>query len=151
MRRLSLPLAALLVASLSTLPAALGAQQPTGQPATVVESKAKSGVLPADSGFRAAANLVGGRAKELAGSKTAASGTHATLWVNNATNLYIKIWVAGTYVGEVPSWGDLYAYFNPGSVGLYARADYSDGTVKWWRLDGAPLTRRQTYQWKLSE
>lgn len=52
--------------------------------------------------------------------------------VDNRTNLIIKVFVDGTYRGLVGPWGDLYTYTLVGGTGLYARADFDDGTYSSW-------------------
>lgn len=52
--------------------------------------------------------------------------------VDNYTNLYIKIWVDGEYKGLVAPYGKVTVAAIPGRTKLYCRADFDDGSYKWW-------------------
>ncbi|MGC9973181.1 MAG: hypothetical protein ABSE56_21605 [Bryobacteraceae bacterium] len=61
-----------------------------------------------------------------------ARAEYCQVHVDNRTNLIIKVFVDGTYRGLMGPWGDLYTYTLAGGTGLYARADYEDGTYSSW-------------------
>jgi hypothetical protein len=70
------------------------------------------------------------------------------LHVDNRTNLIIKIFVDGDYVGTVSPYGDAYGYYSSGSRTVYARADFTDGSWHYW--GPRDIHCFGTYTWTLS-
>ena len=52
--------------------------------------------------------------------------------VDSRVDLYVKIYVDGTYVGTVSPWGDACGYYGAGDHSLYARAVFTDGSYSSW-------------------
>jgi hypothetical protein len=51
---------------------------------------------------------------------------------DNSTDLYIKVYVDGSFRGTMGPWDDSYVYVLPGITRVYARADYTDGSFRYW-------------------
>ena len=69
------------------------------------------------------------------------------LHVDNRTSLIIKIFVDGDYVGTVSAYGDAQGYYSAGSRTVYARADFTDGSWRYWGPTGIPCYG--TFTWAL--
>jgi hypothetical protein len=67
--------------------------------------------------------------KTTRGGSAAASGQ---ICVDSRVDLYVRIYVDGTYVGTVSPWGDSCGYYGEGEHRLYARALFSDGSSTSW-------------------
>ncbi|MBI4861052.1 MAG: hypothetical protein HY815_12470 [Candidatus Riflebacteria bacterium] len=59
-------------------------------------------------------------------------GLWAKLHVDNRTPWFVKIYTQKEYDGTIRPYGDGYIRYSPGRVTLYARADFTDGSVKTW-------------------
>ena len=78
--------------------------------------------------------------------------TRGTNWcgvrVNNKTSFYIKIYIDGRYRGEMPAFGDLGVWIECGRTRFYARAEFNDGSYKYWGpWDYLMITN---YTWEIS-
>jgi len=51
---------------------------------------------------------------------------------DNSTDLYIKVYVDGSFRGTMGPWDDSYVYVLPGITKVYARADFTDGSFRYW-------------------
>jgi hypothetical protein len=88
----------------------------------------------------APANKAGGKAR---------GATIARVLIDNSTPWYIDIYVDGSYRGTIEPWGDAYANALPGETHLYARADFTDGSVKTWGPNIAFIDNGELYSWRL--
>lgn len=81
----------------------------------------------------------------------AASKGAATCLVrfDNRTNLYIATYTDGNSTGTVGPWGDVYAYAIAGATRLYARAEYTDGSVTTWGPTMVDCPAGGSYHWRL--
>jgi hypothetical protein len=52
--------------------------------------------------------------------------------VDSRVDLYVKIYVDGTFVGTVSPWGDSCGYYGDGEHRIYARAVFTDGSSTTW-------------------
>jgi hypothetical protein len=52
--------------------------------------------------------------------------------IDNWTGWYVKFFVDGSFRGSVGPWDDGTVYVGSGATTLYARADFTDGTYKYW-------------------
>ncbi len=69
--------------------------------------------------------------------------------VDNRTDLFIKVYIDGTYRGMMDKWGDLFDYTISGRTQLYARADFTDGSYKYWGPSVVNCPDDGTYTWRL--
>lgn len=51
---------------------------------------------------------------------------------DNYTPWSVEAYVDGSFVGIVPAWGDLDAVTGNGGTSIYARARFTDGSMKYW-------------------
>lgn len=51
---------------------------------------------------------------------------------DNSTSWFIKVYVDGAYRGTMAPWDDSYVYVYPGDTRVYARADFTDGSYRYW-------------------
>jgi hypothetical protein len=81
----------------------------------------------------------------------AASKGAATCLVrfDNRTDLYIATHVDGNSAGTLGPWGDVYAYAIAGPTRLYARADFTDGSVTTWGPTMVDCPAGGSYHWRL--
>lgn len=81
----------------------------------------------------------------------AASKGAATCLVrfDNRTDLYIATYTDGNSTGTLGPWGDVYAYAVAGPTRLYARADFTDGSVTTWGPTMVDCPAGGTYHWRL--
>ena len=75
-------------------------------------------------------------------------GAYCQIHVDNHTPLWIKIYVDGYYAGTMPPWGDLYPTAISGGTQLYGRADFVDGTWRFW--GPYHFDCDEVYTWRLS-
>lgn len=52
--------------------------------------------------------------------------------IDSRVDLYVKIYVDGSFVGTVSPWGDACGYYGSGDHQLYARAVFTDGSYSSW-------------------
>jgi hypothetical protein len=121
-------------ASLAAEATAKAASKPMAKTAAkVFKDNAKSGTGE-DSNIKSKREANGTGAGPVAPPKKGGPKTRdVTGWldVDNWTAWYVDIYTNGSFRGTVPPWGDLYVWTNAGDQ-LYARADFSDGTWKYW-------------------
>lgn len=86
--------------------------------------KALRGANSATADVPAPANKAPGRAKGAAAAYT--------LTLDNSTPWFIDIYIDGYYRGTMGPWADSWAYTATGSPRVYARADFDDGSYKYW-------------------
>ena len=81
----------------------------------------------------------------------AASKGAATCLVrfDNRTDLYIATYTDGNSTGMLGPWGDVYAYAIAGPTRLYARADFTDGSVTTWGPTMVDCPAGGSYHWRL--
>lgn len=81
----------------------------------------------------------------------AASKGAATCLVrfDNRTDLYIATYTDGNSTGTLGPWGDVYAYAVAGATRLYARADFTDGSVTTWGPTMVDCPAGGSYHWRL--
>jgi hypothetical protein len=82
-------------------------------------------------------------------SKTPAGRALCSVTFDNHTDLITKIFIDGKFAGTVRPFGELSASVVPGPAGLYARAEYEDGTADAWGPVRA--TCRTKYLWRLAD
>ena len=54
------------------------------------------------------------------------------LYVDNRTGLWVNLYTDGAYRGQVSPYGNVIGYVGCGSTSFYARADYTDGSYRYW-------------------
>jgi hypothetical protein len=64
--------------------------------------------------------------------KPAGRGRGCSVEVNNDTGWYVDIYVNGVYTGTVGPWGSGWAYPPVAGSNLYGRANFTDGSWKYW-------------------
>ena len=64
--------------------------------------------------------------------KPAGKGRGCSVEVNNNTGWYVDIYVNGVYTGTVGPWGSGWAYPPVAGSNLYGRANFTDGSWKYW-------------------
>lgn len=64
------------------------------------------------------------------GGKSKGGGCRVQL--DNSTEWFIRIYVDGIYRGTMDPWGDNSVYVLPGDTTVYARADFTDGSYRYW-------------------
>jgi len=64
--------------------------------------------------------------------KPAGRGRGCNVEVNNDTGWYVDIYVNGVYTGTVGPWGSGWAYPPVAGSNLYGRANFTDGSWKYW-------------------
>jgi len=69
--------------------------------------------------------------------------------VDNRTAWIVKLYANGDYVGTVSPYGDSYLSATAGSANLYARADFTDGTVYTWGPRAISMDPGDTFTWKI--
>ncbi|MBC7880100.1 MAG: hypothetical protein H7Y37_02095 [Anaerolineae bacterium] len=69
--------------------------------------------------------------------------------VDNRTAWIVKLYANGDYVGSVSPYGDSYVSATAGSFGLYARADFTDGTAFTWGPRAISLDPGEAFTWHL--
>ncbi|MGH7582252.1 MAG: hypothetical protein ACREL5_03390 [Gemmatimonadales bacterium] len=128
-------LAVLLSLAVAVLaPAAVSAQG--GGRAAMVETHVNPKTRGADANVKqdSAANVMGHKIAAPAakgGVKTRGAAMSGQLHVDNRTDLIIRIYVNGDFVGTVSPWGDSYGYYDCG-ISVYARAYFTDGSFQSW-------------------
>lgn len=65
-----------------------------------------------------------------AGSKGA--GGNCKVMLDNFTNYAVEIYINGNYRGVLYGGNESTLYYTPGSVTIYAKAPFSDGSYKYW-------------------
>jgi hypothetical protein len=70
--------------------------------------------------------------------------------VDNRTPYYIDVFVDGEFADTVTPWGDVYSYAYAGITNLYARADFEDGSYKWWGPSDVNCRRDTVFTWTLT-
>lgn len=63
-----------------------------------------------------------------------------SLCVDSRVDLFVKIYVDGTYAGTISPWGDSCAHYGGGEHRLYARAAFTDGSLSSWGPAPADVT-----------
>lgn len=71
-------------------------------------------------------------APEAKGGPKSRAGSACEVRLDNRTNYTIKIYIDGKYRGTVEPYGDAIGYAAPGETKVYARADFTDGSVLTW-------------------
>jgi hypothetical protein len=66
------------------------------------------------------------------GGGTTRGGGGCRVEMDNSTSWYVKVYVDGIFRGTMDPWGDSYVYVYPGDTTIYARADFTDGSYKYW-------------------
>jgi len=100
-------------------------------------------------GDRAKQEEVRALAEEAAG-KTKRGPNTGDIVFDNWTNWWIKCYVDGWYRGYVAPWGELTVYnVGVGPTSLYARADFTDGSWKYWGTQWIQLNPYMYYTWRL--
>ncbi len=66
------------------------------------------------------------------GTRGASSVEPGQICVDSRVDLYVKIYVDGSYVGTVSPWGDACGYYGPGDHRIYGRALFTDGSSTTW-------------------
>jgi hypothetical protein len=64
--------------------------------------------------------------------KPAGKGRGCSVEVSNETGWYVDIYVNGVYTGTVGPWGSGWAYPPVAGSNLYGRANFTDGSWKYW-------------------
>jgi len=80
-------------------------------------------------------NSKGGDAPRAKGGNTR-GGDMCKVVLDNSTSWYIKIYVDGTYRGTMDPWGDSSTYTLAGDTSVYAKAEFTDGTYRYWGPKG---------------
>jgi len=62
----------------------------------------------------------------------ASAGEPGQICVDSRVDLYVKVYVDGTYVGTMSPWGDACGYYGQGEHRIYARATFTDGSSTTW-------------------
>jgi hypothetical protein len=126
--------------------------QPPQQGKVVETHAAKSRGTGADANVKRDTSLANSRTARIpapprkGGAKT--RGEQAgELHVDNRTDLIIRIYVDGDYVGTVGPWGDVYGEYSCRTHTLYARAYFTDGSYSTWGPTTANLC--EDYTWRL--
>ena len=68
------------------------------------------------------------------GGKAATRGDYGScpLHVDNRTGLWVNLYTDGNYRGQVSPYGDVTGYVGCGSTTFYARANFTDGSYRYW-------------------
>lgn len=69
--------------------------------------------------------------------------------VENWTALYTKIYVDGTYRGTLGPWDEGIVFTGSGATTMYARADFTDGSYKYWGPSVVNCPRGGRHTWEL--
>jgi hypothetical protein len=85
--------------------------------------------------------------KQAAGA--ASKGSTCQVRFDNRTNLYIATYTDGNSTGTMGPWGDVYTYAIAGATRLYARADFTDGSVTTWGPVMVDCPAGGSYHWRL--
>jgi len=145
----------ILAAAIATSAAvtAANAQQPKGKTEETKSTTARSrgadeniktarpSTNSASANVPAPANKGAGRAKGAA--------AVSTVILDNSTPWFIDIYIDGTFRGTMGPWGDSYAYALSGNTRLYARADFDDGSYKFWGPKVVYIGNGESYTWRL--
>lgn len=67
----------------------------------------------------------------------------------NWTSLYVKIYVDGTYRGTLGPWDEGVVFTGSGATTMYARADFTDGSYKYWGPSIVNCPRGGRHTWEL--
>lgn len=159
MARVAFVLSAFVVSACATTPST-GARGGAGSsgPGSETVSSAARGAGTTDDNIRAGGmtNTRGGAAADVVVPADKATGTAArgqasycVVHFDNRSDLIIRTFVDGRYVGAMRGWGDVSAYAIPGATRLYARADYSDGSYDSWGPVVVDCPAGSTYTWRL--
>jgi len=73
----------------------------------------------------------------------------ATVVLDNSTPWYIDIYIDGSYRGTMGPWGDSYAYALAGNTRLYARADFDNGSYKFWGPKVVYIGNGESFTWRI--
>lgn len=109
-----------------------------GKTAKTVEIKSTRGTIKrgADKNIKKAETANDPKAKIDApaakGGGTTRGGGGCRVEIDNSTQWYVKVYVDGIFRGTMDPWGDSYVYVYPGDTTIYARADFTDGSYKYW-------------------
>jgi hypothetical protein len=82
--------------------------------------------------FALAAVLVSGSAIRAGASPAPAQMGVCRVDVDNWTQWKVQVYVDGTFRGMVSPWGDGTTYTGAGPTRVYVRAEFTDGTYKYW-------------------
>jgi hypothetical protein len=77
-------------------------------------------------------------------------GYSSSIHVDNRTGWIVKIYANGDFVGSVSPYGDTYFPATAGSFNLYARADFTDGTVYTWGPRSTSLDPGDAFTWHIT-
>jgi hypothetical protein len=70
--------------------------------------------------------------------------------VDNWTGWYVKVYVDGSFRGSVGPFDDGTVYVGSGATTVYARADFTDGSYKYWGSRVVNCPRGGTFSWTLN-
>jgi hypothetical protein len=85
------------------------------------------------------------------GSKTRGFGPGVcAVTVDNWTGWYVKVYVDGSFRGSVGPFDDGTVYVGSGATTVYARADFTDGSYKYWGSRVVNCPRGGTFSWTLN-
>jgi hypothetical protein len=153
MRRRTFPITLLLVAgaALSLASSALAQQAPANKGETTAASRPR-GAAATDENIKTqrAPNALTGAAIAAPANKGGerTRGGSSVVHLDNWTNYYIDLYVNGGFCATSGPWGDAYCLVSSGSVVLYGKAPFPDGSAITWGprtvyVDG-------TFDWKLT-
>ena len=125
----------ILLASMFIWSASPAATAPKGKPKIVKTKAAENRGTRTDENIKHADGkntLTGGPAAppDKGGKKTRGAGGYTT--IDNWTPWYIKVYANGDYMGTLGPWEKKWTYTGDQCPNLYARADFDDGTWKFW-------------------
>lgn len=126
----------LLVAGSAAVLTALPASAQQAQPKMIETAAAASrGAAAADENVKVqrAPNAAGAAVPAPAakgGERT--RGAMGTVHLDNWTTLYIDLYINGTYCATAGPWGDAYCIVPTGTMTLYGKASFTDGSYKSW-------------------
>lgn len=87
--------------------------------------------------------------KQAAGAASKQATATCLVRFDNRTDLYIATHVDGNSAGTLGPWGDVYAYAIAGPTRLYARAEFTDGSVTTWGPTMVDCPAGGSYHWRL--
>jgi hypothetical protein len=71
------------------------------------------------------------------------------LHVDNQTPWTVDVYGSGVYIGTIGPFGDLGVYYTPGSLRLYAQANFADGSTLHWGPSYRSIISGRTSTWSL--
>jgi hypothetical protein len=125
----------LLILSLGVAATLFSTNSRAAEPKTVQSKSQKSRGGEKDPNIKsetAPKNSASDQGKAPKGKSNDSSRGLCQIHVDNRTVWWIKIFVDGIYVGTVPPGGDLYPQAISGRTTFYARADFDDGSYRYW-------------------